>query len=88
MELADREFTESVVSRFDVEEDQDRRSFRFFVTRHSLLSNPCSTRFSSFILLLIKVFANISQNSFHVESRITRTKIMQGVLNKRTRSKF
>lgn len=46
MELADQEFMESAVSRFDDEEDRDRRSFRFFVTRQSLLSNPCSTRLS------------------------------------------
>lgn len=46
---ADQEFVESVVSRFDDEEDRDRRSFRFFVTRQSLLSNSCSTRLSRWI---------------------------------------
>lgn len=44
---------------------------------------------SFLILLSIKVFANVSQDSFHVESRITRKKKLRKIfLNKRTHSKF
>lgn len=44
---------------------------------------------SFLILLSIKVFANVSQNSFHVESRELREKQLRKIfLNKRTHSRF